>query len=176
MTNMSPARSARRGPLRGSGRLRRRHRRPALATLLAILAVVLGGCGTVSSSPPAPTPTDFSGIATDLAAQGIGIDQLVSGDPGCPDPSLVPTAISFLAHGLDQAKPTKLYIYIFSSADVYRRRNAAVDACARSYISDPATYERVDASPFVVTGQGPWGPTFTSRLRAALMTAAGDGG
>ena len=144
--------------------------------MVGVLALALAGCGTVSSTADAPTPADFSGIATDMAAVGIGIDRLVSGDAGCPDPTLVPTAISFLAHGLDQPTPTKLYIYIFRGTDAYKRRNAAIDACARSYVTDPSTYERVDAAPFVVTGQGPWGPQFIERLRAALVTAAGNGG
>ena len=52
---------------------------------------------------------------------------------------------------------------------------SAVDACARSYVTDPETYETVETSPFVLAGQGPWGPQLKDNLRAALTDAAGTG-
>ena len=41
--------------------------------------------------------------------------------------------------------------------------------------SDPETYETVETSPFVLAGQGPWGPQLKDNLRAALTDAAGTG-
>ena len=39
----------------------------------------------------------------------------------------------------------------------------------------PQTYESVETSPFVIAGQGPWGPQLKDNLRAALVEAAGTG-
>jgi hypothetical protein len=43
-------------------------------------------------------------------------------------------------------------------------------------VTDPETYESLEQSPFVIVGQGPWGPKFKTALRAGLEVAAGTGG
>ncbi len=75
-----------------------RSRRSILAVLLASL--VLAGCNAILESSPEPTPMDFPGIAGELANRGLVLDAIVSGDDGCDDPSLAPTAIAFDATGL----------------------------------------------------------------------------
>ena len=50
-----------------------------------------------------------------------------------------------------------------------------IDGCAEAYVTDPQTYESVETSPFVVSGQGPWGPRFKENLRSAIVQAAGSG-
>lgn len=142
---------------------------------LGLVAVLVAGCSTISRTPPEPTPADFQGIAGAIVQRGIRIDHIVSGDPGCPDHELGKTAIGFDAVGLDQATPVRLYIYIFRNRATYERLRATVDACARSYVTDPATYESVETSPYVLAGQGPWGATFKTNLRAAIDEAAGTG-
>lgn len=148
----------------------------APVSLLVILGAVLAGCGTISRTPPAPTPADFPGIAGTLSQNGIAVTNIVSGDAGCADPDVAKTAIGFDASGVDQATPVRIHIYIFRNHDTYVRERASVDRCAASFVSDPATYEVQEASPFVLAGQGPWAPTFRERLKAALVAAAGDGG
>jgi hypothetical protein len=142
---------------------------------LGLVAVLVAGCSTISRTPPEPTPTDFQGIAGAIVQRGIRIDHIVSGDPGCPDHELGKTAIGFDAVGLDQATPVRLHIYIFRNRETYERLRATVDACARSYVTDPETYESVETSPYVLAGQGPWGATFKTNLRAAIDEAAGTG-
>ena len=73
-------------------------RRSVLAVLVA--AFVLAGCSAILESSPEPTPMDFPGIAGELANRGLVLDAIVSGDDGCDDPSLAPTAIAFDATGL----------------------------------------------------------------------------
>lgn len=150
--------------------------RAAAACLGVLLMTILAGCGLASGTPPAPTPADFQGIAANLVRRGIAIDHVVSGDAGCADPALSRTAISFRASGLDQSAPAAIHLYIFGSADSFRKLRPAVDSCARSYITDPQTFESIDASPFVVVGQGPWGAQFGAAIRAGLTEAAGAGG
>jgi hypothetical protein len=141
--------------------------------LVAVLAV--GAC-TTSSVPPSPTPADFGGLSVILQGRGLTLVDVVSGDAGCPDPSLAQTAISFKASGLDQATPFEVCLYIFNNHDVFVRRSTDVGGCAASYVTDPQTYESLAISPYVLSGQGPWAPSFLAQLKAGLTTAAGDGG
>ncbi len=110
----------------------RPHRpRVAVTTLLLAASLVAAACGTISTTPPAPTPADFQGIATEITKGRIAIDDLVSGDAGCTDPILVPTAISMKAKGLDQTTPVKLYLYIFRNRTSYEKLRSTIDGCAR---------------------------------------------
>src|SRR5687767_9896718 len=97
----------------------RRRSLPLAAVLLA--AAFVGGCGTIPTTPPAPTPADFQGIASEITKRGIAIDHIVSGDAGCTDTVLIPTAIGFTANGLDQAAPTRIYLYVFRDREAFER-------------------------------------------------------
>lgn len=147
--------------------------RAGLLLLAGALAVV--GCGRISTDPPDPTPADFQGIATELTVRRIAIDDLVSGDAGCDDKVLIPTAIGITAKGLDQAEPVRLYLYVFRNRTSFERLRASIDDCARAFVTDPDTFETVEQSPFVVAGQGPWAPEFEAAIREALLVAAGTG-
>jgi len=144
-----------------------------LACLTSLLAAA---CGLASSSPPAATPADFVGITAELAKRGVGVNHFVSGEAGCTDPVLTPTAIAFDARGLDQATNVRIYLYIFRNREVFERLRASVDACAASFVTDPETFESVEESPYVLAGQGPWGIEFEAALRTGLTAAAGSGG
>ena len=128
---------------------------PGFVTLL--VALVVAGCSYVETVPPSPTPTDFQGTAAELAKRGIHIDNVVSGDAGCPDKVLAPTARAFDASGLDQAGTVRIYLYMFADRATYERLRTTVDQCARSFVTDPQTYQSVEQSPFVLAGQGPVG-------------------
>jgi hypothetical protein len=147
--------------------------RVAIAALVAVL--FLSACGAIAVTPPAPTPADFTGIATELTKRGLVLDKLTSGDAGCDDQTLTQTAIGFDAKGLDQADPVRLRIYIFRNRDAFDRLRSTVDTCARSFVTDPDTYEALEQSPYVLTGVGPWPPRFKAVLRQALEVAAGTG-
>jgi len=127
------------------------------------------------TEPPA-TPTDFPGLAGRLNAAKIKVSDWVSGDAGCPDPELVKTAIRFSAAGLDQARPVPLYLYVFRNRDAFERNQARIGPCAASFVTDAATYEQIEQSPYVLAGQGPWAPEFEKVLRSTLELAAGTGG
>lgn len=145
------------------------------ASLLFVASLGLAACGSISTTAPAPTPADFQGLATELTIRGVAIDDLVSGDAGCDDKVLIPTAIGITADGLDQDEPVRIYLYIFRNREAFERLRATIDACARSYVSDAETFETVEQSPFVLAGQGPWAPKFEAAIREALLVAAGTG-
>jgi hypothetical protein len=152
-------------------------RGPTLGALkLLLAALVLGGCGAILQASPAPTPMDFPGLAGELALRGLVLDKIASGDAGCDDASLTPTAIGFDASGLGVTTPIRLRIYIFRTGDTYDRRRPDVEPCVARWASDPATVEFVDARPFVLAGQGPWPAAFKAAIREALTSAAGNGG
>ena len=150
------------------------HRR-RLQPLAALLLTIVGACSTISTSSPEPTPADFEGIAAQLAKLGVAPSGVVSGDAGCQDPTLVPTSIGFTAQGLDQAEPVRIHLYIFRNREAFERLRASVDDCARSFVTDPETYETIEESPYVVAAQGPWAPKFEDGFRMALKVAAGTG-
>jgi hypothetical protein len=144
-----------------------------LVGLAVVAATVLVGCSGLIETRPTPTPTDFGGIVAALGADGISIANPQSGDAGCSDANLIPTAIEFSATGLGVTTPIPIRIYIFGSDDAYQRRRSDVDACVARWATDPATFEMVDATPFVVAGQGPWPPGFKAAVQHALRVAAG---
>jgi len=139
------------------------------------LCLVVSACGSISMSAPAPTPADFQGIAAQIVERSIEIDDLVSGDAGCDDRALIPTAIGFDARGLDQADRVRIHLYIFRNRASFEKLRASIDACARSFVTDAETYETVEQSPYVLAGQGPWAPSFEAAIREALEVAAGTG-
>jgi hypothetical protein len=143
---------------------------------LLALAAVLAGCGSSLQSPPTPDPEAFPGIAGQLGRFGVEVLNWTSGDPGCDDPTLSPTSIRFAAQGLDQPTPVVLRIYIFRNRDAWERRMPDVDRCAQAWAEDPATFEILQVSPYVLTGQGPWPPQFDAAVRQGIGEAAGNGG
>jgi len=146
------------------------------AVALVATTAIVAGCGTISTSAPPATPTDFPGIAGRLNAAGIKVRDWVSGDPGCQDDDLAKTAIRFEAQGLDQASPVTLYLYIFRNRDAFERNRDLVGPCAAAFVTDPDTFEELEQSPYVLASQGPWAPGFEAALRSTLALAAGTGG
>ena len=149
--------------------------RSFLAILAALLVVMLAGCGR-STAVPVPSPADFTEMTNQMTRLGVTVLDIVSGDAGCADRTLGPTAIAFTASGLDQVQPVRIRVYVFADRATWQRLAGSVASCARSYVTDPATYESLAPSPFVVSGQGPWAPGFAAALKTAFTGAAGNGG
>jgi hypothetical protein len=142
---------------------------------LGFVALIVAACSYVETGPPAPTPADFPGIPIEFQKRGLHVGDPVSGDAGCNDSVLTPTAISFDISGMDQPTPVKVYLYVFRNRATYERLRSTIDACARSYVTDSENFESVEQSPFVLAGQGPWGTAFEAALRDGIVVAAGTG-
>jgi hypothetical protein len=141
-----------------------------------VAAIVLAGCSGLVERQPTPTPQDFGGIVAAFGSTGITVTNPQSGDAGCSDPNLIPTAIRFDAIGLGATTPIRVRVYIFANRVAWERRLPDVDACTAAWATDPATFETVESSPYVLAGQGPWPAAFKAAIRAALLAAAGNGG
>jgi hypothetical protein len=139
------------------------------------LALALGACTGMLTSPPPAAPESFPGIAGQLGRFGVNVESWTSGDSGCGDAALNPTAIRFTADGLDQSAPVTLRIYIFKDRETWDRRLADVDTCSASWATDAASFVIVQTSPYVVAGQGPFPPQFDAALRKGLAESAGSG-
>jgi hypothetical protein len=155
---------------------RKRPSEVAWLSILALLAVLVAGCSALKGTVPEATPLDFPGVAGQLAIQGLNVSGPVSGDAGCSDPTIVPTAIGFDLSGAGVTSAIHARIYIFGSREAYERRRPDVDACVAQWATDPATIEFVDASPYVLVVQGPVPPAFKDAARRGLGVAAGNGG
>lgn len=147
-----------------------------MVVLVLVVAAIASACSSITGTAPAPTPADFPGIASALARRGIAIDNIVSGDPGCGDASLTPTAIRFDASGLDQPVATRAYVYIFRNREAFDRLLPDVARCAGAYATDEEGEPWIALSPFVLTGPGPWPPAFRDAMADGLTEAAGTGG
>jgi hypothetical protein len=148
----------------------------AIGLAIVGLAVGLAGCGALRITPEPATPTDFPGLAGRFNAAHVQVRDWVSGDAGCDDRDLIPTAISFMASGLDQPDPVKVYLYVFRNRQAFEEHRQSIGPCAQAFVTDPQTYEEVEQSPYVLAGQGPWAPEFEAAVREVLAQAAGTGG
>ena len=148
-------------------------RRPLVCLIAA--SGLLAGCSALLDAAPTPTPQPFPGIAGELGSVGVDVLSWTAGDAGCEDATLSPTAIRFEAQGLDQPTPVLLRIYIFRDRATWDRRTSDVEACAAAWATDPAAFELMQISPYVVTGQGPWPPRFEQAVREGITAAAGTG-
>ena len=137
--------------------------------------VIVGCADNADNLRASATPADFGGIVNEFARLGIHVNRVVSGDAGCADSTLTPTSIGFDAFGLDQPDRIRIHLYAFKDKATFDRLRASVDTCAQAFVTDPQAYESVDAAPFVVTSQGPWGQQFEDAVRRALDVAAGTG-
>ncbi|HZL15788.1 MAG TPA: hypothetical protein VFC97_06750 [Verrucomicrobiae bacterium] len=149
--------------------------RARLGALAVIVAFVLAACSAFTPTTAPSTPTDFAGVVAELENLGIDVNRVVSGEAGCDDQRLSRTAIAFDARGLDQAAVVRIHLYAFKDQPTYDALRSTIDACARSYVTDPAAFGAVDEPPYVLAGSGPWAPAFKDALRTALQRAAVGG-
>ena len=68
-----------------------------------------------------------------------------------------------------------LHLYRFHDEEALARNLGAVAACAESFIVDPAALEQIEAGPYLVIGEGPWGERFNETLTQGLERSAAGG-
>ena len=149
--------------------------RPAGLLAATLATLLIAGCSALQEAAPTPTPQPFPGIVGELGKVGVEAISWTSGDAGCDDPTLAPTAVRFDVQGLDQADPVQLRIYIFKNREAWTRRGPDVERCVTEWATDPGTFEILQISPYILAGQGPWPPEFDKAVHAGITAAAGTG-
>jgi hypothetical protein len=139
---------------------------------LALVALVVIGCGPVPT--PVPTPGTMDDVIAALVLRGISIHQLVSGDPGCPSSDLHDNAVK-LEVSLD-ARSASHAIYLIRWRRTANFGDAAqpFNDCAAEYqaLHPGQTVSQVESEPWRAYGPG-WPPDLAPRLLDALRAAGG---
>ena len=139
---------------------------------LGFVALLVAACGFVETGPPDPTPADFPGIAIEFQKRGLHVDDPVSGDAGCNDSVLAPTAISFDVSGEDQADAGQdVPVRLPEQGDV--RTSPLDDRRLRALVRDRPRRptNRSSSRRSCCAGQGPWAPS--SRRRSVPRSIRG---
>ena len=142
-------------------------------------ALLFAACGTLVTSPPLPTPADFTGIFERWALNGISVHERTSGDAGCGDPSLADNAVHVVVSFGARDPRRDVYLFHFRNRVRWADGGPVVDACQEVFeaMSSRAggPVQRVDVSPYRAFGDG-WSPELREALESGLEEAAGDGG
>ena len=149
----------------------------APAALALGLALLVGAC---AGPPVSNTPAPATSIFQELEILGGSTLTLVSGDPGCNQPDMIPYAIHAQVRvPAGASQPTDVYLFTWADHDAWNRGAVAFDSCRAEYAaSRPAagrTVDELDVSPYRAFGAG-WTATLRSALQQAMAEAAGNGG
>ena len=117
-------------------------RRVPLAAVAVAVAAAARRCGTISRTPPVPTPADFQGIAGAMVQRGIKVSHVVSGDAGCATRTWRRRPSRSTPSGSTRRRPSASTSTSSGTGDTYERLRSTVDDCARSYVTDPARTSR----------------------------------
>jgi hypothetical protein len=142
-------------------------RRPLSALLLAALLVAACTGGTAS-----PSPGGFQEVFEGLARRGATVTRIVSGDPGCTDPTLVANAVRFSLE-LDDGVVREIHLFGFRNAAVLSAAQAGLTGCMREFAAKGGPGEStgtVQAGPFEAFGR-PWSERVKALLADALREA-----
>jgi hypothetical protein len=137
---------------------------------ILVLASV-GAC--YPDDAPGPTPGSMDDVIAAIVLQGITVQHLVSGDPGCNVASLHEDAVHMtLAVGEQTSAPFDVYFFNW-------KNQAKFDAAAPDFAACMADYENarlggLNRPPLSVLTAYPWracGPGWTSELYSKLAGA-----
>jgi hypothetical protein len=144
------------------------YRAPLAVVALALVALAACGTGTAS-----PSPGGFQEVFEALARRGATVTRIVSGDPGCSDPTLVANAVRFHVQ-LDDGVDREVHLFGFRDATALARAQASLDECMRSFVDGHPgeSIGSVQVGPFHALG-APWSERLSVLLTDALREAIG---
>jgi hypothetical protein len=130
--------------------------------LSCLLAFVVAGCRTGGAA--SPSPPGFDEVFSELARRGATVTQIVSGAPGCDDPSLVANAVR-LTIRLADGVPRTVHLFGFRNAAALRAASANLEQCRRSFEASAATGSvgAMTSAPYYAFG-APWSPELATLL------------
>jgi hypothetical protein len=162
------------GPARGAAP-RRAWLRGALA--LAATAALVAAC---AGPPVAASPQPVTGVFQQLTVHDGTTVNLVSGDPGCDIPVMVPFAVhAQIRVPSSSTTTTDVYLFTYENRPAYDRQADAFEECKMAYAASAAAggrpVDELDISPFRAFGPG-WTPEVRAALLQSMSEAAGNGG
>jgi hypothetical protein len=143
----------------------------ALASLI-LVATLVSGCGVFVA--PSPTAGALTDIVSALVLRNMTITDQVSGDAGCPDPTLYGNAIRYDVSMAGETVSHPVFVFGWKDQATFDAAKAAFDACVENY----ALTNRVK-SWAVLDDHAPWrayGPGWPIGLREAVDEALVEAG
>jgi hypothetical protein len=136
---------------------------------MALAALSLAACST--GAAPSPSPGGFQEVFESLARRGATVTQVVAGDSGCADPTLVANAVRLHVR-LDDGVDREIHLFGFRDVAALTRAQASLSACRLSYAEGRAgeTVGSVQIGPFEAFG-APWSDRLGAVLSDALREA-----
>lgn len=150
----------------------------AVALAGAVLAVTL--VGACAGPPVAASPQPVTGVFQQLTVHDGTTVNLVSGDPGCDIPAMVPFAVhAQIRVPSSSTTTTDVYLFTYENRAAYDRQAVAFEECKTAYATSAAAggrpVDELDISPFRAFGPG-WTPEVRAALLQSMSEAAGNGG
>jgi hypothetical protein len=148
-------------------------RSSSVLALVALMALLLCGCGAFVE--PAPTPAEMDDVIADLVLRGATVHRLVSGDAGCPTQDLHDNAIHMEIALDDQSATHEIYLMRWRRQSDYDVAAPAFADCVAEYqaANPERTVTQLEANPWRAYGPG-WTPQVQQTLQAALEAAGGS--
>ena len=139
---------------------------------LGLVVLLVAGCSYVETTPPPPTPADFRGSPASSSSAASSSTASSRATPAATTRSSARPPSRSTRRGSTRRPRSGSTCTSSGNRATFERLRATIDACARTYVTDPQTYESVEQSPFVMAGQGPWGRA----VRGGPAQGAGGGG
>lgn len=139
---------------------------------VALMALLVSGCGVFTA--PSPTAGEIGDVVAGLVRRGATITDQVSGDAGCPDPSLYGNAVRYDVRMGASDTPAPVYVLRWKSDATFTATQAEFDACVAAYKqAHPDQGVTVyDDAPWRAFGPG-WSNSLESAVEQAVHAAAG---
>jgi len=139
---------------------------------IAAVVVTLAGCGVFVA--PSPTAGEMGDLVSGLVLRGATITDQVSGDAGCPDPTLIGNAIRYDLRMATESTTVSVYVLRWNTQQTFDANEPAFQACVTQFeqAHPGATVTTYEDSPWRVFGSG-WSPAATGAIEQAVHAAAG---
>ena len=141
------------------------------AASIAFALALLSACR--AGGVPSPSPPGFQEVFTALARHGVTVTEIVAGDPGCDDPTLVGNAVRFTAT-MSDGNRREVHLFGFRDAAALRNGGASLERCRSAFASQlpgGASVGSMTSSPYYAFGT-PWSAELETLLREAVTTTS----
>ena len=139
---------------------------------LALVMVLVAGCGSLEA--PAPTPESMDDVIANLVLRGASIHNPVSGDAGCPSSDLHDNAVRFDVALGTQSATHEVYLLRWRRQSDFDASAQAFNDCVDEFraLHPDVQVTALDLYPWRAYGPS-WGPQLGQLLSDALAASGG---